>query len=91
MSLTEGRQAMGAQRIGNAIEGLLQALCRSIPEDPAQETVIHLFPAWPKEWDADFSLLTRGNFIVTSSIQKGVVNFIEIFSQPGGDCKLRNP
>ena len=91
MSLAEGRQAMGAQRIGNAIEGLMLALCRAMPEGPAGETVIHVFPAWPKEWDADFSLLTRGNFIVTSSMQNEIVNFIEIYSQSGGICKLRNP
>jgi hypothetical protein len=91
MSLAEGRQAMGAQRIGNAIEGLVLALCRGTATGPAAETVIRVFPAWPKEWDASYTLLARGNFLVISSIQGGDVEFIEIKSQSGGECKIRNP
>jgi hypothetical protein len=53
--------------------------------------VIRVFPAWPKEWDASYTLLARGNFLVTSSRQGGAVEFIEIMSQSGGECKIRNP
>ncbi|MHC4759337.1 MAG: glycoside hydrolase family 95-like protein, partial [Planctomycetota bacterium] len=91
LSLMEGYQGMGAQRLGNATEGLLLALCRAMPAGPAGETVIHVFPAWPKEWDAAFTLLARGNFLVTSSIKKGEVEFVEIQSQSGGECRVRNP
>lgn len=91
LSLAEGHQGMGAQRIGNAVEGLVLALCRATPAGPAGKTVIHVFPAWPKEWDAAYTLLARGNFLVTSSIQKGAVEFVEILSQSGGECRLRNP
>ena len=82
---------MGAQRIGNAIEGLVLALCRATPAGPAGKTYLHVFPAWPKEWDAEYRLLARGNFLVTSSTQKGAVEFVEIQSQSGGECRLRNP
>jgi hypothetical protein len=91
LSLAEGYQAMGAQRIGNATEGLVLALCRATPPGPAGQTVIHVFPAWPEEWDATYTLLARGNFLVTSSIQDGKVDFVEILSQSGGECRVRNP
>jgi hypothetical protein len=91
MSLAEGRQAMGAQRIGNATEGLVLALCRGTAPGPAEETVIRVFSAWPKEWDASYTLLARGNFLVTSSMNNRKVEFIEITSQSGGECKVRNP
>jgi hypothetical protein len=60
------------------MEGLVLALCRATPAGPAGETVIRVFPAWPMEWDAQYSLLARGNFLVTSSMRKGVVEFVEI-------------
>lgn len=91
LSLAEGHQAMGAQRIGNAVEGLVLALCRATPAGPAGKTIIHVFPAWPKEWDAQYKLLARGNFLVTSSMRKAEVEFVEIHSQSGGECRLRNP
>jgi hypothetical protein len=91
MSLAEGRQAMGAQRIGNAVEGLVLALCRATAPGPAAEAVIRVFPAWPKDWDASYTLLTRGNFLVTSSIQNENIEFIEVKSQSGGECRIRNP
>ncbi|MHC4130779.1 MAG: glycosyl hydrolase family 95 catalytic domain-containing protein [Planctomycetota bacterium] len=91
LSLAEGNQGMGAQRIGNAVEGLVLALCRATPAGPAGRTFIHVFPAWPKQWDAEYTLLTRGNFLVTSSMRKGEVEFVEIQSRSGGECRLRNP
>jgi hypothetical protein len=91
LSLMEGYQGMGAQRLGNATEGLVLALCRATPPSPAGKTVIRVFPAWPKEWDAEYTLLARGNFLVTSSMRNGAVEFVEIQSQSGGECRLRNP
>jgi hypothetical protein len=91
LSLAEGHQGMGAQRIGNATEGLVLALCRATADGPAGETVIRVFSAWPKEWDAAYTLLARGNFLISSSIRKGNIEFVEIQSQSGGECRLRNP
>jgi hypothetical protein len=91
LSLMEGYQGMGGQRLGNATEGLILALCRATPAYPAGKTVIHVFPAWPKKWDAEYTLLTRGNFLVTSSMRAGAVEFVQIQSQSGGQCRLRNP
>ena len=50
-----------------------------------------LFPAWPKEWDASFQLAARRGFLVTASIRRGEVEFVELSSRLGGPCRLRNP
>ena len=55
------------------------------------EPIIRVFPAWPKEWDADFTLLARGAFLVSASIAKGDTKAVEIESKAGGECRLRNP
>ena len=91
MSLMEGYQGMGAQRLGNCMNGLVLSLCRAMPPSPAGKTVICVFPAWPREWNAAFTLLTRGNFLVTSSMRAGEIEFVEIMSRTGGECRLRNP
>jgi hypothetical protein len=76
---------------GRAAEALHAALCQSIPAGPGQETVIRVFSAWPRQWDAEFKLLCHGGFLVTSSMRKGQVEFVEVHSQLGGECRLRNP
>ena len=87
----EGFQTTSIQRLGRAAEALHYALCQSVPSAPGKESVIRVFPAWPKDWDAQFSLVARGNFMVTSSMKKGNIEFVEITSQAGGECVLRNP
>lgn len=72
-------------------ETLQLALCQSVPAGPGKDPVIRVFGAWPKEWDASYSLLARGGFLVTSSIQKGKIDFVEIQSQLGGECRIHNP
>ncbi len=84
MSLREGPQATDAEAPGRASEALHLALLQSKP-------VIHLFPAWPKDWDAEFLLLARGNFLVRSAIRGGRVTIVEIESKAGAECGLRNP
>lgn len=91
MDLREGSQATSIQRLGRAAEALHYALCQSVPPQPGSETVIHIFPAWPKEWDARFKLLCRGGFLISSSQQKGKIEFVEIVSQAGSVCRIRNP
>jgi hypothetical protein len=91
MDLREGFQTTGVQRLGRAADAIHNALCQSIPASPGKDPVIHLFPAWPKEWDAHFSLLARGNFLVTSKMDNGEIEFVEIKSNSGSQCNLRNP
>jgi hypothetical protein len=91
LTVREGVNAISAQRLGNAATGLQYALCQSQPGGPGKESVIRVFPACPKDWDAEFSLWCHGGFKVTSAIRKGVIESVSIESTLGGTCRLRNP
>jgi len=91
MTLREGEQSIGVQRLGRAGEALQLALLQSLPPGPGQEPVIRVFPAWPKAWDAEYTLLARRGFLVTSSMRKGKIEFVELSSQRGAACRIRNP
>ena len=91
MTLREGYQTTGVQRLGRVADALHLALLQSALASPGQEPVIRLFPAWPDEWDASFKLLARGGFLVSSSFKNGQVESAEIISQAGADCMIRNP
>jgi hypothetical protein len=91
MTLREGYQTTGVQNLGRMIDALHYALINSSPPGPGKDPIIHLIPAWPDDWDADFKLLCRGNFLVTSSFRNGNVANLEIISQSGAECKLINP
>ena len=55
--------------------------------------IIHIFPAIPGDWkDAAFSTLrTAGAFLVSAEQKGGQVVKVEITSEKGGTCKLKNP
>jgi hypothetical protein len=91
LALREGPQALDAQRLGRAAEALQLALLQSAPGTPAGDPVIRLFAAWPDEWDARFTLRARGGFVVSASRMAGRTGRVEIRSEAGGACRLRNP
>jgi hypothetical protein len=91
MTLREGPQALDAQRLGRASEALHLALLQSNPPGPGEDPVVRVFAAWPKEWDASFRLLARGAFLVSASMKSGRVEFVELESLAGAECRLRNP
>jgi hypothetical protein len=91
MDLREGVQTTSAQRLGRAADALHNALVQSVGVGPAAEPVIRVFPAWPTQWDAAFTLLCRGACLVTSSMRDGRIEFIAVESQLGGTCRVRNP
>jgi hypothetical protein len=91
MTLREGPQALDAQRLGRAAEGLQLALLQSAPGTPGGEAVIRVFPAWPKEWDASYTLRARGAFIVSASHKAGKIESVTLKSEAGGVCRVRNP
>ena len=91
MDCMEGVQAMTAERLGRSSEALQNALCQSIPSKPGEPTIIRIFPAWPKEWDAEFKLLCRGNFLVSAAFKEGEINYVGLKSQSGSECRIRNP
>ncbi|MEO7143218.1 MAG: glycoside hydrolase family 95-like protein [Bryobacteraceae bacterium] len=91
MMLREGPQALDAERLGRAVEALHLALLQSNPPAPGEDPMLHIFPAWPKEWNAHFTLLARGAFLVHAAMRGGRIEFVELESQAGADCRLRNP
>ena len=53
---------------------------------------IHVFPDWPRNQDASFGdLLAVGDFLISSSIENGLVKSVAIKSLRGGVCHLANP
>lgn len=91
MSLGEGPQALSAQHLGRASEALQLALLQSSGPAPAEDPILHLFPAWPKEWDASYTLHARGGFVVAAAIRGGEVRSLRLRSKAGAHCRLRNP
>jgi hypothetical protein len=91
MALREGPQALDAQRLGRAADALQQALLQSAPGTPGGDSAIRLFPAWPSDWDAQFTLRARGAFVVSASHTGGRIESVELRSEAGATCRLRNP
>ena len=87
---SESGFALDWQQEGTLSEGLSAALLQSGAASPGGTPVIRVFPAWPKNVDASFSLRAKGDFLVTSMMKAGRVDFIEVTSQRGGLCTLRN-
>ena len=63
----------------------------SVPPAPAQEPTMRVFPAWPAEWEATFTLRARGAFVVTAAQKNGRVESVEILSEAGAPLRLHNP
>ena len=55
--------------------------------------IIHIFPAIPQSWKniAFTSMRTQGAFLVSAQQTGGKLDRVEIISEQGGICKLRNP
>jgi alpha-L-fucosidase 2 len=54
---------------------------------------IRVFPAVPEFWPAAYfeKLRAEGAFLVTARREKGQTQFVEIFSEAGETCRLKNP
>lgn len=91
MALREGPGATECERLGRAAEALHAALLQSVPAHPGDTPAIHLFPAWPKEWDAKYTLAARGAFLVSAELTGGVIGPVRIDSRAGGTCRVANP
>ncbi len=86
----EGGFALDWQQEATFSEGMGQALLQSGSAAPGGTPVIRAFPAWPKDMDVSFTLRAKGDFLVTSLMKSGQVDFIEVTSQRGGSCTIRN-
>jgi len=90
-SLFEGPNAHSVEHLGLLTTVLQEALLQSVSAHPGEPEVITVFPAWPHTWDVDFSLHARGGFVVAAGMHGGRVVSVEIASQRGETCRLRNP
>ena len=59
MMMGEGPGAIEFEQLGNASHGLQNALLQSVPPSVEKDPVNTVFPAWPKGWDAQFTLAAR--------------------------------
>jgi hypothetical protein len=92
LRLREGPGAIDAEHIAGLANGVHSSLLDSTPPDGEQgEPLLRVFPAWPKDWDADFTLLARGAFTVSAGQAGGKVGPVTITSHAGQDCRLQNP
>lgn len=91
MDLREGFQTTSVQRLGRAAEALQLALCQSLPPAPGEEPVIRVFPAWPVNWNASFTLLARGGFLVSAAFADGQVTKLEAIAQANTTLRIRSP
>lgn len=80
-----------AEGYGTWSQAIQQALMQSLAPLPGEDPVIRVFPAWPKAWDAKYKLLAKGGFLVSASMTNGEIEYVEIESQLGGECLIRNP
>jgi hypothetical protein len=54
--------------------------------------VLRLFPVWPTDKDARFANLRAwGAFLVSSELKGGVVRYVDITSEQGRKCTIKNP
>jgi alpha-L-fucosidase 2 len=91
MTLREGVNALGAERLGNAAFAFQLAACQDAPAGPAGDPVVRLFPAWPEEWNASFKLRCRGGFVVQAAIHSAMITHVEVLSEVGAVLRIRNP
>ncbi len=56
------------------------------------ESIIRIFPVWPKDKDASFeNIRCWGAFLVSSELKDGSVDFVKIKSEKGRKCTIVNP
>ncbi|HEY1789583.1 MAG TPA: DUF5703 domain-containing protein [Verrucomicrobiae bacterium] len=89
LRLREGPGAIDAEHLGGLASGIHETMLSNGTN--SLETTISIFNQWPDDWDAAFQLLAHGAFLVSSAHVHGKIPFVEIRSQAGGDCVLKNP
>jgi len=91
LRLREGPGAIDAEHIGGLASGIHSTLLYSAPENPEGDPMLSVFNRWPDDWDGAFTLLARGAFLVSAAHRDGAIPFVEIESQAGNPCVIRNP
>lgn len=63
---------------GSGMVGLQEMLMAAEPDAKGK---IHLFPSWPKDWDADFKLYAPGNTLVECVYKNGKIEKLKVTPQ----------
>ena len=80
-----------AEGHGTFAAAIQLALNQSIAPYTGGDPVIRVFPAWPEAWDAKYKLAAKDGFLVSSSMEKGEIEYVQIESELGEICRIRNP
>lgn len=91
LRLREGPGAIDAEHIAGLSTGIHASMLNSRAQSLTADEPVSLFNDWPKDWDAAFTLLARGGFIVSAAQLAGKVPLVEIRSPRGGGFTLANP
>ncbi len=91
LRLREGPGAIDAEHIAGLSEGIHQTMVNSTPDSLNDDQPIAILNRWPKDWDAAFTLLARGGFVLSAAQQNGTVPLVEIVSPLGGRVAIANP
>jgi hypothetical protein len=91
LRLREGPGAIDAEDLAGLTAGIHTSLLDSHPESVTNEEAVKVFAEWPKDWDAAFTLLARGGFVVSAAQKDGKIPLVEVVSQAGGMLTLANP
>jgi len=91
LRLREGPGAIDAEHLGGLVAGIHATLCDSETGENGNGRIEIFTPAWPRTWDCSFQLLARGGFLISASCKSFKLQPIEITSQLGGRCTLKNP
>ena len=91
MRLREGPGAIDCEHLGGLCSRLHGVLLQRVAADDKSEPALQLFPQWPRAWDAEYTLLAPGDFLVSASMKNGQIDLMQIRSEHGGRCSLQNP
>lgn len=91
MTLREGVQAIGAQRLGQATESMACALCNAVPGKPGGEVVLHLFEGLPDGWDAEIELPGGNGYRVKGKKENGEIKYLFLETQREKTLLVCNP
>lgn len=91
LTAREGVNALSAQRLGNVAAAVQQGLLLCSGGAPALPAVLRVFPAWKKEWNAEYKLHARGGLIVHAKQESGTIQFVEIQAVRDAQLRLDNP
>ncbi|WP_168120565.1 hypothetical protein [Paenibacillus sp. HB172176] len=91
LTLREGPQAISGQRMGQATEAMINALCRAFPPSPAEEPVLHLFSALPESWDAEIRLPAANGYQVEACKRNGTIEYVKLTASRDLPLLVCNP